>query len=221
MKIEISDVGHGRQPIVTIDRFTDRVPALLDCAARMRPFPESRNYYPGLRRLITGEDVEASRYVDFALRRVAPVLERTFGARRFRCLEASFSMVTTAPHDLDPRQRAPHVDSLDPDYVAVLHYLTECAGTAFYRQRSTGIEVLTPGNQQDYRAALDAEGARDGYIAGSDDAYEQIGEVAGIADRVAIYRGALLHSGIIRDDPATAAGAFPGRLTANLFVHLQ
>src|SRR5256885_8792614 len=51
-------------------------------------------------------------------------------------------MVTTRPSDLSPAQRAPHFDSPDPRYYALLHYLRvpPGSGTAFYRQRSTGIE---------------------------------------------------------------------------------
>ena len=57
-----------------------------------------------------------------------------------------------------------------------------------------------------------------GYISGSDEFFEQIASVEAVPDRLLIYQGGLLHSGII---PATMSfGADPreGRLTANLFV---
>ena len=56
-----------------------------------------------------------------------------------------------------------------------------------------------------------------GYIAGSTADYEEIGRVEGLLDRVAIYPGRLLHSGVIRP-PATPEAPLPPRLTANLFV---
>jgi hypothetical protein len=211
-----------RQPVVALDQFSGRVPALLECARALWPFPDSANLYPGGRRLLSPDDGEAWRYVAFALRQVAPTLQRVFGARSFHCIEASFSTVSVPPAALKPPQRVPHFDAVDPNYIAILHYLTDTAGTAFFRQQSTGIERLTADNQADYRQARAAEqGGAGGYIAGSNTDYEQIGQVAGTMDRVAIYRGALLHSGIITEDPSIQAGRFPGRLTANLFVQIQ
>lgn len=221
MNVQLLKVGATAQPVVTMDRLTGRVDEIVAMAARMQPFPAGGNHYPGLRRLFTEEDGEASAYLAFCLRRVAPVLERFFGARAFRCLEASFSMVTTAADALTPQQRAPHFDSLDPGYVAVLHYLRPCDGTAFYRQRATGIEALAVENLAAYRDGIAREQRRGGYIAGTDASYERIGAVEGLADRVAIYRGALLHSGIIPEGMALSDDPLHGRLTANIFVHLQ
>ena len=221
MRMEIDHVGRERQPVVRIDRFSGHVAALIDCAAGLRRCGQTHNNSPAHRRPSPAGHDEASRYLQFTLRRLAPVLERAFNAKGFRCLEASFSMVTTPVSKLRPQQRAPHFDSLDPGYVAILHYLTPCAGTAFYRQRATGIERLTAENLQSYRDGLGAGDEPDNYIVGSNARYEQTGRVDGVVDRMVLYRGALLHSGIIPDDPAATAGCFPGRLTANIFVHLR
>ena len=52
------------------------------------------------------------------------------------------------PSELSLPQRAPHFDSPDPKYYALLHYVRvpKGSGTAFYRQRSTGIERVTEAN---------------------------------------------------------------------------
>ena len=78
--------------------------------------------------------------------------------------------------------------------------------------------MVTPANveavvEHAHQAAAQAEG----YFQGSDAHYEQIGQIEGVADRLVLYRGALLHSGIIT--PRATLGADPrtGRLTANLF----
>ncbi|WP_260600382.1 DUF6445 family protein [Sphingomonas endolithica] len=42
--------------------------------------------------------------------------------------------------------------------------------------------------------------------------------VAGIPDRLVIYRGALLHSGIIPPDMPFSANPHAARLTANIFI---
>ena len=57
-----------------------------------------------------------------------------------------------------------------------------------------------------------------GYIAGSDEFFEQIGAVEAVPDRLIIYQGSLLHSGIIPDDMTFSADPREGRLTANIFV---
>ena len=71
-----------------------------------------------------------------------------FDVERFDLLEASFSIVTTRPGRAHPPQRAPHFDTTDQKHLALLHYLRvpEESGTAFYRQRSTGIERVTKAN---------------------------------------------------------------------------
>jgi hypothetical protein len=60
-----------------------------------------------------------------------------------------------------------------------------------------------------------------GYIDGSNEHYEQIGAVTGRVDRLVAYRGAMLHSGIIRPDATFSADPRDGRLTTNIFVRLR
>ena len=57
-----------------------------------------------------------------------------------------------------------------------------------------------------------------GYIHGSNQHYEQIGQIEGVRDRLAIYRGAMLHSGIIPPDMTFSNDPRAGRLTANIFI---
>ncbi len=140
----------------------------------------------------------------------------------FDLIEASFSMITAPPATLLPAQRAPHFDSTDPDYIAILHYLSDTpgTGTAFYRQRATGIEVVDEANLSRFvtTARRDAAARPATYINGTDAHFEQIAAVEGVPDRLVIYRGNLLHSGIIPLDMSMSDNPRIGRLTANLFV---
>lgn len=208
---------------MVIDGFSGRLPSIVDLAAAMAPFPRiAGNHYPGVRRLILERDEAAFAYVTETLRSAAPFIGGAFDMTAFDLLEASFSMVTVPPAALSHAQRAPHFDSVDPDHIAVLHYLSDTpgTGTAFYRQRATGIELVDAANVAAFVAtARHAATARPAaYIGATDAHYEQIAVVEGVADRLVIYRGSLLHSGIIpagmsmNDDPRA------GRLTANLFV---
>lgn len=221
-------VGTSRQPVVVVDNATGDVSDVIEMAAVMAPLPRvAGGYYPGLRRVIAECDAEAFAYVERLLERSAPFVAGAFDVERFSLIEASFSMVTDDPAMLQPAQRAPHFDSTDPNYVAVLHYLTVpgTSGTAFFRQRSTGIERITEANVARFVETAKAEirqlPADAGYIQGSDAHYEMIEQVDAEPDRLLIYRGSMLHSGIIPPDMNRSMDPREGRLTANIFIRLQ
>lgn len=220
MKPELRHFGTSQSPVVVIDGFSGDARAVIEVAAALAPFPSSAGtYYPGLRRVLSEADDAGWAYVRRTLEAAAPFLGGAFAFKRFDLLEASFSMVTALPETLAPAQRAPHFDSADPDYVAILHYLADTPGTAFYRQRSTGIEAIAEANRDVFVATARRENpALSGYTNGSNDHFEQIGAVEGHADRLAIYQGRLLHSGLIPEGLDFSADPRRGRLTANLFV---
>lgn len=225
MKPQLQRFGESQSPVVIIDDFSgsaDEVAALADA---LTPFPLiDGNYYPGLRRVISRNDADADAYVERTCRAAAQFISGAFAVSRFDLLEASFSMVTFQPDELRPAQRAPHFDSTDQNYFALLHYLRVPlgTGTAFYRQRSTGIERVTEDNVASFVGMATAAAASlppgSGYIQGSDAFYEQIGMVEAIPDRMVIYQGSLLHSGIIPPDMPLSGDPRVGRLTANIFV---
>ena len=220
MKPELRRVGESQSPVVVLDGFSGAPGDIVATAAALAPFEASRGtYYPGLRRIITPADGAANAYVEHMLEAAAPFIGGAFDFDRFDLLEASFSMVTAAPDALSPVQRAPHFDSTDPGYLALLHYLADTPGTAFYRQRSTGIEIVDDGNVDRFVAAARAESAAmAGYIRQSGSYFEQIGAVEGRADRLVIYRGNMLHSGIIPENMDFSSDPRRGRLTANIFI---
>ncbi|MBO9624316.1 MAG: hypothetical protein J7500_16525 [Sphingomonas sp.] len=220
MKPQLLHFGESRHPVVVIDGFTGDVPGWRDLAAAMAPFPLNRGtYYPGVRRSIHEADETAFARVQTLLERAAPYIGGGFDLSGFDLIDASFSMVTSSPEGLGPPQRVPHFDSTSAEHLALLLYLSDTPGTAFYRQRATGIERVTEENLPRFiDAAKAASMEMQGYICGSTPAFEQIGAVAGIVDRLAIYPGSLLHSGIIPADMEFSANPRHGRLTLNLFV---
>lgn len=225
MKPELRRVGQGQHPVVVINGFSGMVDEVIAMAEALGPLPQhAGNYYPGRRRVIDEADGAANAYVERLCREAAPFIAGAFDCDRFDLLEASFSMVTTDPAALAPAQKAPHFDSTEPTYLALLHYLHVPAGsgTAFYRQRSTGIEQVSESNVEQFVRTAEREAAMlpagSGYIQGSDAFFEQIGRVEGVADRLVIYQGSLLHSGIIPAGMSFSTNPREGRLTANLFV---
>ena len=213
-----------QSPVVVVDEFSGRLEEILGLAEALAPYPSLKgNYYPGLRRVIEPTDA-ANSYVEKTCRDAAQFIAGAFDVDGFDLLEASFSMVTVLPSELSRPQRAPHFDSPDPKYYALLHYLRvpEESGTAFYRQRSTGIERVTDANIAQFITTAEREAAllsaASGYISGSNRFFEQIGAVEAVPDRLLIYQGSLLHSGIIPPLMSFSADPRSGRLTANLFV---
>jgi hypothetical protein len=224
VKPELRRIGKESSPVVVIDEFSGRLDEILTIAEALAPYPSIKgNYYPGLRRIIEPAD-EANDYVERTCKDAGQFIAGAFDVDGFNLLEASFSMVTTKPSQLSSPQRAPHFDSPDPKYYALLHYLRipDATGTAFYRQRSTGIERVTEANIERFITTAEREAALlapdSGYISGSDQFFEQISAVEAVPDRLLIYQGSLLHSGIIPPTMSFSADPRSGRLTANLFV---
>jgi hypothetical protein len=221
---ELKRFGQAQSAVVVIDEFSGELGNILAIAERLAPYPPHTNYYPGVRRVITSSDAAADTYVTETCERAAQFIGGAFDIDSFDLIEASFSIVSTPPSSLAPPQRAPHFDTTDPKHLALLHYLRvpQDSGTAFYRQRSTGIERVTEDNLATFVRIAEAEAARlpsdSGYILGSDDFFEQIGSVEAVPDRLVIYQGSLLHSGIIPPNMPLSADPRDGRLTANLFV---
>ena len=224
MKPELRRVGNCQAPVVVIDDFSGDADGLVAIAQALAPYDDAGNYYPGLRRIITEADEAANLYVERTCEAAAQFVAGAFDVDGFDLVEASFSMVTADPAELRPAQRAPHFDSTDQKYFALLHYVRvpEGSGTAFYRQRSTRIERVTEVNVSTFVRTADAEAAMlpagSGYINGSNDFFEQIDAVEAIPDRLIIYQGSLLHSGIIPAEMNLSPDPRIGRLTANFFL---
>ena len=224
MRPELRRIGKEQSPVVVIDEFTGDLGRILKIAEALAPYRPHTNYYPGLRQVIEPADAAANAYVEQTCRDAAQFIAGAFDIEGFDLIEGSFSMVTTKPCKLSPPQRAPHFDSTDQKYYALLHYLHVPAdsGTAFYRQRSTGIERVTASNLELFVRAAKIDAAKlppeSGYVQGSNEYYEQIGAVEAVPDRMIIYQGSLLHSGIIPPGMNFSADPREGRLTANLFV---
>lgn len=207
-------IGHIRAPIVIIDDFHPE-PEQLREAALGKEFTRLGPHYPGLQ---APADPRHLQPVGSVLTQVfKEVFEVTAGVSLVQC---TYSMVTVREADLAPIQRLPHVDTTDPGRIALLHYLTgeETGGTAFYRHRASGKEILTNADFSTYRDSLHAEGKpKPGYMRGSDDRFEMIGKVDAKPNRAVLYRSHLLHSGFIPNELPFSANPATARLTLNSF----
>lgn len=216
--VTIHRFGREREPVVVIDGFSGIADELL-AAGRAAAYQPGGAAYPGIRAWADPSYLDRRRALLFA------VMQRVFGFARVGCEVSTFSLVTLAEGELAPNQRIPHHDSANGDVIAVMHYLLGPAtgGTAFYRHRRTGFEAITDAREPAYNAAVAEDERAFGappprYHYGDSDRYEMIGEVAAQPDRLVLYRGRQLHSGVIPDPAALSRDPATGRLTINMFL---
>lgn len=227
MSVKVSEIGLDKSKIVTIRDLVKAPAELVDLACSMLPFPDESklNLYPGFRRYFTKADKNAGHYVDSVLQSIAPLMQQLYGVKGFRLINASFSMVTKTLAEMSPIQRAPHYDSANPNFFAILHYLSANpnGGTNFYRHKSTNIERINSANEADYQNVLEGQFNSQNIIAAQagferENWFDKIGSVAGDNNQLAIYQGCLLHSGDINADFMPSSDPREGRLTANIFI---
>lgn len=211
-------IGNEAQPVIVVDGFHPD-PDSLRAAASDVHFSAAQRHYPGIRAPLPTTYFSAVRAT------LTLVLHDAFGATgAIDLIDASFSIVTTPPADLTLSQRLPHVDAVELTRIALVHYLSpdDRAGTAFFRHRQTGFELIDASRRSPYFQALNGELARgaepSGYVGGDDPRFERTACIEARYNRAVIYRSAMLHSGAI--PPAASLSADPkmGRLTITAFL---
>ena len=222
----ITRIGREKTPVIVIDDFVANVDEFVSYACDQVSFEtEKITMYPGVRAKLARKNVVQ------LLNPLLPLLYQTYSipaGRRPKPKNYVYSLVATAGHDLSTLQRVPHVDSNLPHYLAMTHYLNpgKHGGTGLFRHRPTGFENITESRRREFGRSADAFIADNGqpasgYITASDGHFELLDVIDYRPNRVVIYPGSLLHSGMI--DPVTDISADPraGRLTANIFVNFE
>jgi len=213
-------IGRELAPLLVVDNLVADADGLVELAAS-KYFGEVTNYYPGIRAKAP------LTYQQFVLQQLRGLFGEYFGLQpgTLRFTDCHFSLVTTSPEKLVHLQRIPHTDSQLSTELAFVHYLfkTDLGGTAFYRHRRTGYEVVDHVRKPGYLACVEQE--RDGadtpqarYINGSTALYEQVGSQEGRFNRLLVYRRNSLHSGNIPDGFIPDPNPRTGRLSINGFL---
>ena len=213
-------IGREQAPLLIVDNLVADADALVELAAG-KLFGDVASYYPGIRAKAPLS------YQQFVLKQLGQTFSDTFGSagRSFRFTACYFSLVTKPPETLSHLQCIPHIDSVQGTELAFVHYLfkSDHGGTAFYRHRSTGFEVVTQQRKLEYFEAVEAERVGPdkpamGYISGNTALYEQIRSEAGVFNRMLVYRRNSLHSGSIAIPSAIDPNPRTGRLSINGFL---
>jgi hypothetical protein len=214
-------IKHGaeQQPVIVIDDFVAQPEQLRDDAS-MLGFKPIGPHYPGVRAEVPSALV--ARFTKDIQATLAEVFELS---NPLDIIESYYSLVTTPPDALTPIQRLPHFDSVEPNRIALLHYITpNCrGGTAFFRHRATGYEVINQARLADYSAALESDIKSHGlpgaaYIAGDTKIYERVALYEAKFNRAIMYRGNTLHCADIPHGLDLSANPQLGRLTVNTFL---
>ena len=216
--ISVERIGRESVPVVVIDSFVAHPEVLADDAAMLR-FAPMGVHYPGVRALVPPALV--SRFVE----PLAPLIADVFGVRDCAVTDALYSLVTMLPSTLTPIQRLPHFDGVEPERLALLHFLGREArgGTAFYRHRATGYETVTAARLGDYEQSLKGEVRTHGipdaaYIDGDTAMFEQIAVFEGRYNRALLYPSNALHCAHIPEGLTLSDDPGVGRLTVNTFL---
>jgi hypothetical protein len=217
--INVRHMGREGEPLVVIDQFSGMVGELLE-AGYAATYQHAGAAYPGIRSWADPS------YLDRRRDLMMQIMQKVFGFTRGVRLDAStFSLATLGEHELNPLQRIPHYDHSGGEVIAVMHYLLgpESGGTAFYRHRRTEFETVTPDREDAYNAALAMDERQHGmppaqFCYGDTDWFEMIDEVKAAPDRLVLYRGRQLHSGVIPDPALLSPDPRKARMTINMFL---
>jgi hypothetical protein len=219
-RIELLQVGNNQEAVLVIDDVLVNPDILIEHAARASfSLPPEASRYPGL----------VAQLPDSYRLSLAEVLRglmaRTFNTHpQFRPPNYGFfGLATVPPQALTPAQTAPHIDSHRLNSFATVHYISRSpyGGTAFFRHKATGHEVITPIRSDGYRRLRrqELEERKDQPLDAILNLYEEIAYVEAVFNRLIFYKAGLFHSARLEnsaglnDDPRT------GRLTANMFFN--
>lgn len=220
LRVQRLRIGREEAPLLVIDNLVAEPDELVELAAS-KLFSDAPSYYPGKRAKAPLS------YQRFIIEELRPLIVEHFGlaSRQLRFTECNFSLVMTPSENLSYLQRLPHVDSLQNDEFAMIHYLFRAnhGGTAFYRHRETGYEFVDKSRQLAYLAHVEREKSGPNapasrYINGDTFLYERIASEDGVFNRFLMYRRTTLHSASIASSFDPDPNPRSGRLSINGFL---
>ena len=222
--IECYRVGNEQQEVLRVDNYLKGALALKEHAIQKNDFARADSFYPGVRMQVPQE------YTIALVKHLGFFMEQFFqlDVRQIKRAVTTFSIVTTAPNDLDLLQRIPHFDSPSRKGLAVIHYLQSIPsmGTALYRHKPTNFEYVDEQRYSSYTEKIQErfptkDKYPEGYINGSTDQFEEIVSFDAIFNRLLMYRGTSLHSGKIGKEYNFDPSPATGRLTLTSFFEFK
>ncbi|MBJ7501976.1 MAG: hypothetical protein JHC57_19645 [Sphingopyxis sp.] len=220
-RARVERIGTEAQPLAILDDFAPDPDALRRHAAAS-DFAPALHHYPGVRASLPVD------YLETQLPVIAAVAAEVFGRTGpVTVVDASLSIVSTRADALTVAQRLPHIDAFTADRIALVHYLSPQGGdgTAFYRHRATGFEIVDEARRDLFFRHLDTEIRHGGppppgYIFGDTPLFERVHAAPARYNRALLYRSWNLHSGAISPTNPLSADPVEGRLTVTAFLSI-
>jgi hypothetical protein len=219
-QIEIIRFGSEGQTVLVADDVLLDPQAMVSHAAQLSfGTPPAGSKYPGLMAPVP------QTYISLLADVLRQSMVQVFGMHPDLPLKTYgfFGLATLGVDQMTKAQVAPHTDAHRLNSFATVHYLSARpqGGTAFYRHKASGLELITPIRSDKFSYLRRQE------LAGADDApvreafYDEILSIDPRFNRLILYRAGQLHSAKL--DPAAPLSASPadGRLTANLFFNTE
>lgn len=219
--IACSKIGADQQELVRVDNYMQGANALKQDAIARNNFAVADSFYPGIRMAISDT------YIVALVKNFHGIIQDFFGLdlRKIKKAVSAYSIVTYAPDQLKLMQRIPHFDAPSRDSLAVIHYLCDApdSGTSFYRHNATGYEYINKDRIGNYEKSIverfqNPTDQPTHYICGDTEDYSEIASHSAVYNRLLMYRGSSLHSGIIRPGYNFDPSPETGRLTVTSFI---
>jgi hypothetical protein len=221
MDYECLKIGADQQELMRVDSYMQGAEILRQDAIARNSFAVADSFYPGVRMSISDA------YIIGLVRNFQTIIGDFFNLdlRSIKSAASKFSMVTTQPQNLTPMQCVPHFDAPSRNSLAVIHYLCDApsSGTGFYRHNATDYEYIDKPRFDKYQKSLmtrlqDPARQPAGYICGGTEDYSELARHTAVYNRLLMYRGSSLHSGIIGPDYNFDPSPETGRLTVTSFI---
>ena len=223
-KLQLRHVGIEKTPVILIDDFATDTRPLIDYACHQVKYdPDGTSAYPGIRGRLPRE------YVVGVLNSIYRLLFKAYqvpATMKLKPVNSVYSLITTKEEQLQLSQRVPHYDSNEPFYLAILHYLADGSfcDTGLFRHRPTGYERITNDRLDsflDHSMKFQTQHGEPprAYIKQSNAHFELYERIEYRPNRLVVYPGNLLHSGLVNPQVDIDPDPSTGRLTANIFVN--
>ena len=224
MQYECSNIGADQQELVRVDNYMQGADMLRQDAIARNNFAVADSFYPGVRMTISDA------YIIALVKNFHGIIRDFFklDLSKIKKAVSAYSIVTHKPDNLRLMQRIPHFDAPSRNSLAVIHYLCDApdSGTSFYRHNATGYEYIDKERIDSYESSIVERfqnPARQpiNYIYGDTEDYSEIASCQARYNRLLMYRGSSLHSGIIRPDYDFDPSPETGRLTVTSFIEFS
>lgn len=222
-RYHVDYVGNEKLPVLVVDNFLEGAEALLGFAVKFGEFRDGTDFYPGIQSNVP--EFYANALNQYLRNIICDAFNITI--EQIDYSKSTYSMVLTPPAKLAIPQSRPHVDTINHNKLATVHYLCtpDKGGTSLYRHKATGFESLNESRMELYGQCLDKEvkdiSWQKKYICGSNQYYEEIAYYEANFNRLIMYSGDVLHSASIPENFTFAPNPKIGRLTLNTFIYCK